>query len=217
MRRGSGLVSLEAADQSLGSSGASTSGSRAIVSGLVIFVVLRASRSFQVGCGGLPPPSSFSRAHLLNLIYFGGLSLKPPHPHGAALGLRSHRGPYSIVVLENVYRRWQEVEDLTRRRRGVSRGRGPPQSWPPPPRTLIVFIPFVYLAGRTASTRAAGHRVALTSQLPLRGVHLIPAAGGPAPGRAKTGVRRPPPVPPDGGWPPPGGAGAWPSPGGGSP
>jgi len=140
------LVSLEQRDQSLEiKRQLSDLRSRAMVSGLVIFVVLllflRSLRSAAVVFTTIV----FSVLISLNLIYFGGLSLNLLTLMGLALGF-GLIVDNSIVVLENVYRRWQEGED-----RFVAAEEGSRDVVLPilasTATTLIVFIPFVYLQG----------------------------------------------------------------------
>ena len=140
------LVSLEQRDQSLEiKRQLSDLRSRAVVSGLVIFVVLllflRSFRSAAVVFATIV----FSVLISLNLIYFGGLSLNLLTLMGLALGF-GLIVDNSIVVLENVYRRWQEGED-----RFVAAEEGSRDVVLPilasTATTLIVFIPFVYLQG----------------------------------------------------------------------
>ena len=146
MPAGVRLVSLEQRDQSLEiKRQLSDLRSRAIVSGAVIFVVLliflRSFRSAAVVFATIV----FSVLISLNLIYFGGLSLNLLTLMGLALGF-GLIVDNSIVVLENVYRRWQEGED-----RFVAAEEGSRDVVLPilasTATTLIVFIPFVYLQG----------------------------------------------------------------------
>ncbi len=119
--------------------------SRASVSVVVIFLVLlvflRSLRTAVIVFATI----AFSILIALNLIYFGGLSLNLLTLMGLAMGF-GLIVDNSIVVLENVYRRWQG-------------GEGPRESAESGARqvvlpilastatTLIVFVPFVYLQG----------------------------------------------------------------------
>lgn len=140
------MVSLEQRDQSLEiKRQLSDLRSRAVAAGLVIFVVLlvflRSFRSAAVVFATIV----FSVLISLNLIYFGGLSLNLLTLMGLALGF-GLIVDNSIVVLENVYRRWQEGEAPV-----AAAERGSREVVLPilasTATTLIVFIPFVYLQG----------------------------------------------------------------------
>lgn len=118
---------------------------RALVSGLVIFVVLLVFlRSFR-SAGVVFLTIAFSVLIALNLIYFGGLSLNLLTLMGLAMGF-GLIVDNSIVVLENVYRRWQGGEPALQ---AAENGAG--QVVLPilaaTATTLIVFVPFVYLQG----------------------------------------------------------------------
>ncbi len=118
---------------------------RALVSGLVIFVVLLIFlRSFR-SAGVVFLTIAFSVLIALNLIYFGGLSLNLLTLMGLAMGF-GLIVDNSIVVLENVYRRWQGGEPALQ---AAENGAG--QVVLPilaaTATTLIVFVPFVYLQG----------------------------------------------------------------------
>jgi len=118
---------------------------RAGVAAIVIFLVLLGFlRSFRTA-GIVFATIAFSILITLNLIYFGGLTLNLLTLMGLALGF-GLIVDNSIVVLENVYRRWQE-------------GDAPEQAAEKGARdvilpilastatTLIVLVPFVYLRG----------------------------------------------------------------------
>ncbi len=119
--------------------------SRAMVSAVVIFMVLliflRSFRSAAVIFATI----AFSILIALNLIYFGGLSLNLLTLMGLAMGF-GLIVDNSIVVLENVYRRWQRGEDIR-----DAAETGTVQVILPivaaTSTTLIVFVPFVYLQG----------------------------------------------------------------------
>ena len=118
---------------------------RAMVSAVVIFVVLLVFlRSFR-SAGVVFATIAFSVLIALNLIYFGGLSLNLLTLMGLAMGF-GLIVDNSIVVLENVFRRWQRGEDPF-----VAAEAGARQVVLPilaaTATTLIVFVPFVYLQG----------------------------------------------------------------------
>ena len=118
---------------------------RALLGALVIFVVLflflRSLRSTVLIFATI----AFSVLVALNLIYFGGLTLNVLTLMGLAMGF-GLIVDNSIVVLENIYRRWQG-------------GEKPDEAGEKGTRevvlailastltTLIVFIPFVYMQG----------------------------------------------------------------------
>ncbi len=118
---------------------------RAVVAGLVIFVVLLAFlRSFRSAVL-IFTTIAFSVLIALNLIYFGGLTLNLLTLMGLAMGF-GLIVDNSIVVLENIYRRWQRGED------GPSAAEAGAREVVLPilastATTLIVFVPFVYLQG----------------------------------------------------------------------
>jgi hydrophobic/amphiphilic exporter-1 (mainly G- bacteria), HAE1 family len=119
--------------------------SRAGIGGLVIFLVLIAFlRSFKSGMV-IFATIVFSVLISLNLIYFGGLTLNLLTLMGLAMGF-GLIVDNSIVVLENVYRRWQAGEDPE-----VAAEEGARDVVLPilaaTATTLIVFVPFVYLQG----------------------------------------------------------------------
>ena len=116
---------------------------RAAVSVVVIFGVLllflRSFRSAMVVFATI----AFSILIALNLIYFTGLSLNIMTLMGLAMGF-GLIVDNSIVVLENIYRRWQSgerAEDAIRN--GASQVVLPIMA--ATATTLIVFVPFVYM------------------------------------------------------------------------
>jgi HAE1 family hydrophobic/amphiphilic exporter-1 len=118
---------------------------RALVAAGVIFVVLLLFlRSFR-SAGMVFATIAFSVLIALNLIYFGGLSLNLLTLMGLAMGF-GLIVDNSIVVLENVYRRWQGGEASM-----VAAEEGAREVVLPilaaTATTLIVFVPFVYLQG----------------------------------------------------------------------
>ena len=118
---------------------------RALVAAAVIFMVLLLFlRSFR-SAGVVFATIAFSVLIALNLIYFGGLSLNLLTLMGLAMGF-GLIVDNSIVVLENIYRRWQRGEEPLR-----AAGEGARQVVLPilaaTATTLIVFVPFVYLQG----------------------------------------------------------------------
>ena len=118
---------------------------RAFIAGMVIFVVLLLFlRSFR-SAGMIFATIMFSVLISLNLIYFGGLTLNLLTLMGLAMGF-GLIVDNSIVVLENVYRRWQGGEEPAE-----AAERGTKEVVLPilaaTATTLIVFLPFVYLQG----------------------------------------------------------------------
>lgn len=118
---------------------------RALFSIVVIFVVLLVFlRSFR-SAGLIFATIAFSVLISLNLIYFGGLTLNLLTLMGLAMGF-GLIVDNSIVVLENVFRRWQRGEDAV-----VAAEQGAKEVILPimasTATTLIVFVPFVYLQG----------------------------------------------------------------------
>lgn len=187
---------------------------RAAVSVVVIFGVLllflRSFRSAMVVFATI----AFSILIALNLIYFTGLSLNIMTLMGLAMGF-GLIVDNSIVVLENIYRRWQSGE---RREEAIRRGAS--QVVLPimaaTATTLIVFVPFVYmqdelrvfyvpLAIVVALTLLASLAVAFTF-IPALVKKLLPArtesdgaasdgsqaAGPPPPGSGEEAGGRPP-------------------------
>ncbi|NNM06868.1 MAG: efflux RND transporter permease subunit, partial [Gemmatimonadetes bacterium] len=82
---------------------------RAIVSAFVIFTVLLVFLGTFRSAGVVFATIAFSVLIALNLIYFGGLSLNLLTLMGLAMGF-GLIVDNSIVVLENIYRRWQGGE-----------------------------------------------------------------------------------------------------------
>jgi len=118
---------------------------RALVSAVVIFVVLLIFlRSFR-SAGVIFATIAFSVLIALNLIYFGGLSLNLLTLMGLAMGF-GLIVDNSIVVLENVYRRWQGGEPPLEAAEAGARQVVLP-ILAATATTLIVFVPFVYLQG----------------------------------------------------------------------
>lgn len=119
--------------------------SRALVSAAVIFVVLLVFlRSFR-SAGMVFATIGFSVLIALNLIYFGELSLNLLTLMGLAMGF-GLIVDNSIVVLENIYRRWEggeapEAAAETGARQVVLPILAATAT------TLIVLVPFVYLKG----------------------------------------------------------------------
>jgi HAE1 family hydrophobic/amphiphilic exporter-1 len=118
---------------------------RAGVSALVIFFVLLGFlRSFR-SAALVFTTIAFSVLIALNLIYFGGLTLNLLTLMGLAMGF-GLIVDNSIVVLENVYRRWQGGEAAA-----DAAEHGAKEVVLPilasTATTLIVFVPFVYLQG----------------------------------------------------------------------
>jgi HAE1 family hydrophobic/amphiphilic exporter-1 len=118
---------------------------RAAFAALVIFLVLLAFlRSFR-SAGVVFATIAFSVLIALNLIYFGGLSLNILTLMGLAMGF-GLVVDNSIVVLENVYRRWQGGEaPMQAAEKGARQVVLPILA--ATATTLIVFVPFVYLQG----------------------------------------------------------------------
>ncbi|MGI9627705.1 MAG: efflux RND transporter permease subunit [Longimicrobiales bacterium] len=117
--------------------------SRALVSAVVIFFVLMLFlRSFR-SAGVVFATIAFSIMIALNLIYFLGLSLNLLTLMGLAMGF-GLIVDNSIVVLENVYRRWQAGDTPeAAATEGTSEVVLPIMA--ATATTLIVFVPFVYL------------------------------------------------------------------------
>jgi len=118
---------------------------RAMASAVIIFVVLLVFlRSFR-SAGVIFATIVFSVLISLNLIYFGGLSLNLLTLMGLTMGF-GLIVDNSIVVLENVYRRWQRGEEpMTAAEEGARQVVLPILA--ATATTLIVFVPFVYLQG----------------------------------------------------------------------
>lgn len=105
---------------------------RALFAAVVIFLVLLLFlRSFR-SAGVVFATIAFSVLIALNLIYFGGLSLNILTLMGLAMGF-GLIVDNSIVVLENIYRRWQGERLLCRPPRRVP-DRWCCRFWPPQPR-----------------------------------------------------------------------------------
>jgi HAE1 family hydrophobic/amphiphilic exporter-1 len=118
---------------------------RAIVAAVVIFVVLLLFlRSFR-SAGMIFATIAFSVLIALNLIYFGGLSLNLLTLMGLAMGF-GLIVDNSIVVLENVFRRWQGGQPAREAAEEGAREVVLP-ILASTATTLIVFVPFVYLQG----------------------------------------------------------------------
>lgn len=119
--------------------------SRAAVAAVVIFLVLLVFlRSFR-SAGLVFATIAFSVLISLNLIYFGGLTLNLLTLMGLAMGF-GLIVDNSIVVLENVYRRWQRGEEAAHAAEHGAREVVLP-ILASTATTLIVFVPFVYLQG----------------------------------------------------------------------
>jgi HAE1 family hydrophobic/amphiphilic exporter-1 len=118
---------------------------RALFSALVIFLVLLAFlRSFR-SAALIFATIAFSVLIALNLIYFGDLTLNLLTLMGLAMGF-GLIVDNAIVVLENVYRRWQQGEPPdAAAEAGASEVVLPILA--STATTLIVFVPFVYLQG----------------------------------------------------------------------
>jgi HAE1 family hydrophobic/amphiphilic exporter-1 len=118
---------------------------RAGFSALVIFVVLLGFlRSFR-SAALIFATIAFSVLIALNLIYFGGLTLNLLTLMGLAMGF-GLIVDNAIVVLENVFRRWQRGEAPEAAAEGGAREVVLP-ILASTATTLIVFVPFVYLQG----------------------------------------------------------------------
>ena len=118
---------------------------RALFAAVVIFLVLLLFlRSFR-SAGVVFATIAFSVLIALNLIYFGGLSLNILTLMGLAMGF-GLIVDNSIVVLENIYRRWQGGEaPMSAAQEGARQVVLPILA--ATATTLIVFVPFVYLQG----------------------------------------------------------------------
>ena len=111
---------------------------------VIFFVLLGFLRSFR-SAALVFTTIAFSVLIALNLIYFGGLTLNLLTLMGLALGF-GLIVDNSIVVLENVYRRWQGGEDPASAAEMGAREVVLP-ILASTATTLIVFVPFVYLQG----------------------------------------------------------------------
>ena len=111
---------------------------------VIFFVLLGFLRSFR-SAALIFTTIAFSVLIALNLIYFGGMTLNLLTLMGLAMGF-GLIVDNSIVVLENVYRRWQGGEDPD-----IAAEAGAREVVLPilasTATTLIVFVPFVYLQG----------------------------------------------------------------------
>ncbi len=118
---------------------------RAMVSAFVIFTVLLMFLGTFRSAAVVFATIAFSVLIALNLIYFGGLSLNLLTLMGLAMGF-GLIVDNSIVVLENIYRRWQGGEPpLQAAKLGAQQVVLPILA--ATATTLIVFVPFVYLQG----------------------------------------------------------------------
>ena len=153
----------------------------------VLLLFLRSFRSAMVVFATI----AFSILIALNLIYFTGLSLNIMTLMGLAMGF-GLIVDNSIVVLENIYRRWQSgerAEDAIRN--GASQVVLPIMA--ATATTLIVFVPFVYMQDELRVFYVPlAVVVALTLLASLAGrLHLHPGAGQEAPARpGRVGRRR---------------------------
>jgi HAE1 family hydrophobic/amphiphilic exporter-1 len=116
-------------------------GGSALVIFLVLFAFLRSFASATVVFSTI----GFSVLITLNLIYFGGLSLNLLTLMGLAMGF-GLLVDNCIVVLENIYRRWQGGEAPALAAEEGSRDVVMP-ILASTATNLIVFVPFVYLQG----------------------------------------------------------------------
>ncbi|HKK92880.1 MAG TPA: efflux RND transporter permease subunit [Longimicrobiales bacterium] len=118
---------------------------RALAAGVVIFFVLLLFLGSLRSAALIFATIAFSVLISLNLIYFGGLTLNLLTLTGLALGF-GLIVDNSIVVLENIYRRWQSGEAAGTAAAGGAREVVLP-IFASTATTLIVFVPFVYLQG----------------------------------------------------------------------
>jgi len=189
---------------------------RALIAAGVIFLVLLAFlRSFRTA-GIVFATIAFSILIALNLIYFSGMTLNLLTLMGLALGF-GLIVDNSIVVLENIYRKWQEGTDPSEAAERGARDVVLP-ILAATLTTLIVFLPFVYLQGElriyylplaivvglalTASIFVAFSFIpALASRLPRRRAGGSgsgrggPDAGSAAPGFSGSAAPTAPPAP----------------------
>ncbi|MDT8368197.1 MAG: efflux RND transporter permease subunit, partial [Longimicrobiales bacterium] len=118
---------------------------RAAAAAVVIFFVLLLFLGSVRSAALIFATIAFSVLISLNLIYFGGLTLNLLTLTGLALGF-GLIVDNSIVVLENIYRRWQSGDSPL-----VAAAEGARDVVLPifasTATTLIVFVPFVYLQG----------------------------------------------------------------------
>jgi HAE1 family hydrophobic/amphiphilic exporter-1 len=118
---------------------------RSLISGAVMFLVLLAFlRSFRTA-GVTFATIVFSILIAVNVMYFLGLSLNLMTLMGLALGF-GLIVDNSIVVMENVYRRWEGGDDPVRASEKGAR-EVVLAILASTATSLIVFIPFVYLQG----------------------------------------------------------------------
>lgn len=118
---------------------------RAAIAAVVIFLVLLVFLRSLRSAGLVFATIAFSVLISLNLIYFGGLTLNLLTLMGLAMGF-GLIVDNSIVVLENVYRRWQKGEPAAEAAEHGAREVVLP-ILASTATTLIVFVPFVYLQG----------------------------------------------------------------------
>ena len=134
---------------------------RALIAAAVVFVVLLVFlRSFR-SAGIVFATIAFSILIALNLIYFGGLSLNVLTLMGLAMGF-GLIVDNAIVVLENIYRKWQKGEEKQRGSGAVGQSEGAAAAvvaaeegarevglpiLAATATTVIVFLPFLYLQG----------------------------------------------------------------------
>ena len=172
---------------------------RALFSAGVIFLVLLLFlRSFR-SAALIFATIAFSVLIALNLIYFGGFSLNLLTLMGLAMGF-GLIVDNSIVVLENVYRRWQRGEDSWSAAEGGAREVVLP-ILASTATTLIVFVPFVYMRGESriyyvplaivvALTLLASLFVAFTF-IPALAARTLARGGSPRKGRKDARARPP--------------------------
>ncbi len=115
-----------------------------IAAGVIFLVLLGFLRSFRTA-GIIFSTIAFSILIALNMIYFGGLTLNLLTLMGLALGF-GLIVDNSIVVLENIFRKWQEgVSSFHAAEKGGRDVILPILA--STATTLIVFLPFLYLQG----------------------------------------------------------------------
>ncbi|TVR50014.1 MAG: efflux RND transporter permease subunit, partial [Gemmatimonadales bacterium] len=115
-----------------------------VAAGVIFLVLLGFLRSFRTA-GIVFATIAFSILIALNLIYFGGLTLNLLTLMGLALGF-GLIVDNSIVVLENIYRKWQEGAEPRQAAEKGARDVVLPilaSTFT----TLVVFLPFLYLQG----------------------------------------------------------------------
>lgn len=173
---------------------------RALVSAGVIFLVLLAFlRSFR-SAAVIFITIAFSILIALNFIYFGGFSLNVLTLMGLAMGF-GLIVDNSIVVLENMYRRWQRGEAPRAAAEEGAREVALP-ILAATATTLIVFIPFIYLQGElriyyvplamvVGLTLLASLFVAFTF-IPALAARILRLPGGRGRLLRRAGERRPP-------------------------